>query len=117
MIYLQLFLEFFKAGLFSIGGGMATIPFLQNMADTTGWFTYSELADMIAVAESTPGPIGINMASYVGYTTGLRSAVLGPAVPSGILGSAIATLGLVCPSIIVILFIASSEYDKSFPKS
>ena len=64
MLYLKLFYEFFKTGLFSIGGGMATIPFLYKISDTTGWFTYDDLANMIAVSESTPGPIGVNMATY-----------------------------------------------------
>ncbi|MCF0228424.1 MAG: chromate transporter [Parasporobacterium sp.] len=102
MIYLQLFWEFFKTGLFSIGGGMATIPFLQDMAVSTGWFNSAQLADMIAVAESTPGPLGVNTATYVGYTTGTQ--VLGTV--GGILGAVIATLGLVAPSIIVIIIIA-----------
>ena len=70
MIYLQLFYEFFKTGLFAVGGGLATLPFLYDMADRTGWFTRPQLADMLAVSESTPGPIGINMATYVGFTTG-----------------------------------------------
>ena len=94
MIYLRLFFEFFKTGLFSVGGGMATIPFLSRMAEKTGWFTQGQLADMVAVSESTPGPIGVNMASYVGYTT------------AGIPGVIVATLGLVTPCIIVILIIA-----------
>ena len=94
MIYLQLFWEFFKTGLFAIGGGMATVPFLFDISARTGWFTTSELANMIAVSESTPGPIGINMATYVGFET------------AGILGSVIATLGLVVPSIIIIVIIA-----------
>jgi chromate transporter len=94
MIYLSLFWEFFKTGLFSVGGGMATLPFLYKMAETKGWFTAAQLADMVAVSESTPGPIGVNMATYVGFLTG------------GIPGSLIATLGLVTPSVIVILLIA-----------
>ena len=94
MLLLRLFLEFFKTGLFAVGGGMATLPFLYNMTETTGWFTESQLADMIAVSESTPGPIGVNMATYVGFTT------------AGIPGSIIATLGLITPSIIIILIIA-----------
>lgn len=102
MIYLQLFWEFFKTGLFSVGGGMATIPFLQSISEKTGWFTSAQLADMIAVAESTPGPLGVNTATYVGYTVGLP--VMG--VGGGILGAVIATLGLVLPSIIVITIIA-----------
>jgi len=73
MVYLRLFYEFFKAGLFAIGGGLATLPFLSSMADKTGWFTQSELADMIAVSESTPGAIGINMATYAGFKTGRDS--------------------------------------------
>ena len=102
-LYLQLFYEFFVAGLFSIGGGMATIPFLYKISDATNWFTYDDLANMIAVSESTPGPIGVNMATYVGYVTGLNEfGVLG-----GILGSVIATLGLITPSIIIILIIAA----------
>lgn len=94
MILLRLFWEFFKTGLFAVGGGMATLPFLSAMADKTGWFTQQQLADMIAVGESTPGPIGVNMATYVGFTT------------AGIPGSIIATLGLVTPSVIIILIIA-----------
>ncbi|MBO7253614.1 MAG: chromate transporter, partial [Oscillospiraceae bacterium] len=85
MIYLQLFFEFFKTGLFAVGGGMATIPFLYNMSDKTGWFTYQDLANMIAVGESTPGPIGVNMATYVGVLTGMSQggnaqAILGAVV-------------------------------------
>ena len=95
MLYLRLFYEFFKTGLFAIGGGLATLPFLNDMADRTGWFTRSQLADMLAVSESTPGPIGVNMATYVGYTTG------------GIPGALIATLGLITPSVIVILIVAA----------
>ncbi len=95
MIYLQLFYEFFKTGLFAVGGGLATLPFLYSMADKTGWFTAGDLANMIAVGESTPGPIGINMATYVGFIT------------CGVPGAVIATLGLITPSIIVILIIAS----------
>ena len=94
MLYLRLFWEFFKTGLFAVGGGMATLPFLYSMSDTTGWFTHAQLADMIAVSESTPGPIGVNMATYVGFTA------------AGIPGAVIATLGLITPSIIIILIIA-----------
>ena len=88
-------IEFFKTGLFAIGGGLATIPFLQDMAVKYGWFDLTTLSTMIAVSESTPGPIGINMATYVGYIT------LGPA------GGIISTIALVTPSIIVILIIAN----------
>lgn len=103
MIYLRLFYEFFKTGLFAVGGGMATIPFLYSMADNTGWFTRLDVDNMIAVGESTPGPIGVNMATYVGYITGGNVGGL----PFAILVSVIATLGLITPSIIVILIIAS----------
>lgn len=94
MIYLQLFWEFFKTGLFAIGGGLATLPFLYDMADKTGWFTHQDVANMLAISESTPGPIGVNMATYVGYET------------AGVLGGIVATLGLITPSIIIILIIA-----------
>lgn len=94
MLLLELYGRFFLTGLFSIGGGLATIPFLQDLGQTTGWFTQAELADMIAVSESTPGAIGINMATYVGYTTG------------GIPGGIAATLGLITPGLLIILIIA-----------
>lgn len=93
-LYLRLFWEFFKTGLFAVGGGMATLPFMYDISDKTGWFTHSMLADMVAVSESTPGPIGVNMSTYVGFVTG------------GIPGAVVATVGLVTPSVIVILLIA-----------
>ena len=93
-LYLRLFWEFFKTGLFAVGGGMATLPFMYDISDKTGWFTHSMLADMVAVSESTPGPMGVNMATYVGFVTG------------GIPGAVVATVGLVTPSVIVILLIA-----------
>ena len=108
MLFLRLFYEFFKTGLFAVGGGMATIPFLYNMADATGWFTRMDVDNMIAVGESTPGPIGVNMATYVGYLTGMSEGGL----PFALLGAVVATLGLITPSIIVILIIAS--FLKSF---
>ena len=95
MIYLRLFWEFFKTGLFAVGGGLATLPFIYDISDRMGWFTYQQIADMIAVSESTPGPIGVNTATYVGYITG------------GLPGAIVATLGLVTPAIIIILIIAS----------
>ena len=94
MIYLRLFWEFFKIGLFAIGGGMATLPFLQDLAVKTGWFDAALITDMVAVSESTPGPIGINMATYVGYTVG------------GIPGGVIATLGVVFPALIIVTLVA-----------
>ena len=93
-LYLRLFWEFFKTGLFAVGGGMATLPFMYDISDKTGWFTHSMLADMVAVSESTPGPIGVNMATYVGFVTG--------SIP----GAVVATVGLVTPSVILILLIA-----------
>ncbi len=96
MIYLRLFFEFFRTGLFAVGGGLATLPFLYDMSIRTGWFSQAQLSDMIAVSESTPGPMGVNMATYVGFTT------------AGIPGALCATIGLIAPSIIVILLIAVS---------
>ena len=103
MIYLQLFWEFFKTGLFAVGGGMATIPFLYQISDKTGWFTHTDLANMIAVGESTPGPIGVNMATYVGFVTGMKDG----GIMTAILGAVAATIGLVTPSVIVILIVAA----------
>ena len=103
MIYLQLFWEFFKAGLFAVGGGMATIPFLYDISDKTNWFSHTDLANMIAVGESTPGPIGVNMATYVGFVTGMKEN----GILTAILGAVTATVGLVTPSVIVILIIAA----------
>ena len=103
MIFLQLFWEFFQTGLFAVGGGMATIPFLYSMSDKTGWFTHQDLANMIAVGESTPGPIGVNMATYVGYVTGMGQGGIGLAI----LGAVTATFGLVLPSLIVIMIVAA----------
>ena len=94
MTILRLMFEFFKTGLFSVGGGLATLPFLYEMSDKTGWFTHADIADMIAISESTPGAIGINMSTYAGFKTA--------GVPGGIL----ATLSLAAPSLIIILIIA-----------
>ena len=94
MIYLRLFWEFFKVGLFSVGGGLATLPFLYSLGAKTGWFSTADVANMLAVSESTPGPIGVNMATYAGFDCG------------GVLGGVVATLGLVTPSVIVIVLIA-----------
>ena len=100
MIYVLLFWEFFKIGLTAIGGGMVTIPFLLDLADKYDWYTKSELMDMIAISESTPGPIGVNMATYVGYNT------------AGIWGGIVATFGLVLPSLVVIILIAKYLFAK-----
>ncbi|MDO5719013.1 MAG: chromate transporter [Tissierellia bacterium] len=92
----KLFIEFFKAGLFAIGGGPATIPFLKKMSENYGWFTNSELLDMIAVSESTPGALGTNMATYVGMKVG------------GVPGAIVATIALALPSLLIILMIINT---------
>ncbi|MEY8410968.1 chromate transporter [Lachnospiraceae bacterium 62-26] len=94
MIYLILAYEFFKIGLFSIGGGMATLPFLMDLTNKYDWFTVSELTNMVAISESTPGPVGINMATYAGYNA------------AGVLGAIVATLALTAPAWIIIILIA-----------
>lgn len=96
MIYLTLFYEFFKVGLFSVGGGVATIPFYMELADKYDWLTTQILTDMIAVSESTPGPIGINLATYAGF----RAA--------GIPGALVATFSEVLPSFIILVLIAKA---------
>lgn len=96
MTYLILYWEFFKIGLFAIGGGLASLPFLQEAVAKHGWITQDQLLNMIAISESTPGPIGINTATFVGYEVG--------GVPGGI----IATLGEVSPSLIVIILLAQT---------
>lgn len=112
MTFLYLFFEFFKIGLFAVGGGPATIPFLQDLARSDyDWFNTEELGVMIAIAESTPGPIGVNMATYAGYNAGFGElGVLG-----GILGGMTATLGLITPSVIVIVLIAG--FLKAFKEN
>ncbi|MBE6991217.1 MAG: chromate transporter [Ruminococcaceae bacterium] len=94
MKFLLLFFEFFKTGLFSVGGGLATLPFLYSIAERYDWFTVHQLTDMIAVSESTPGSIGMNMATFAGFTT------------AGVLGGLAATLGLLLPSLLIILVLA-----------
>ena len=103
MIYLYLFWEFLQTGLFAFGGGLATLPFLSNMAARYGWFTQAELANMLAVSEATPGPIGVNMATYCGMKT------------AGVPGACIATFGLVLPSVLCMLLLASllARYQES----
>lgn len=103
MIFLTLIFEFFKTGLFAIGGGLATIPFLRELARVYPWFTEGELVDMIAISESTPGPIGINMATYAGFKA------------AGVLGGLTATLALITPSVIVVCIV--SLFLKKFKDS
>ena len=102
-VYLRLFWEFFKTGLFAVGGGMATLPFLHDIGVSTGWYSQTDLMNMLAVSESTPGPIGINMATYVGFTVGSSHG----GTAGAILGALVATLGEVTPSIVVILIVAA----------
>ncbi len=91
---LRLAFEFFKTGLFAVGGGLATLPFLYAMGEATGWFTAQDVANMIAISESTPGPMGVNMATYVGFTSfGLPGSLAGP-------------LALVFPSVVIIILIS-----------
>ncbi len=94
MILLRLYWEFFLIGLFSVGGGMATVPFLFDLSARTGWFSSADLANMIAISEATPGPIGVNMATYVGSVT------------AGVPGGIAAPLGLVTPAFLAILLVA-----------
>lgn len=91
---IQLFLAFFKIGLFAVGGGLATLPFLYELAEQTDWISVSDISNMVAVSESTPGPLGVNMATYVGF------------LKDGVPGGVIATIGLIMPSIIISLIIA-----------
>ncbi len=105
---LLLFIEFFKTGLFAVGGGLATVPFIRDMGATYGWITEAEIANIIAIAESTPGPIGVNAATYVGYLV------------CGVPGAILATLGLVTPSVIIIVLIAKAikkYYDSHLVQS
>ena len=95
MILLELFLTFFEIGALTFGGGYAMIPFVREQVLVHGWLTEEELLNMIAVSESTPGPIAVNMATFVGSEQ------------AGILGSAAATLGVVLPSFIIILVISA----------
>ncbi len=103
MIYLLLAWEFFKIGLFSMGGGLSSLPFLYELAERYEWLQAGEIPDIIAVAESTPGAIGVNAATYAGFTA------------AGIPGALVATLSYILPSLIIILLIAgvmSKYYEK-----
>ncbi len=93
-LLLELFLRFFYVGLFSVGGGLATLPFLQKMGEATGWFSATQLSDMVAVSESTPGPLGINMATYVGFQT------------AGVPGAILAVLGEIAPALVIIFILS-----------
>ena len=105
MIYLELFLTFLQIGAVSFGGGYGMISLIREEVLTHGWLTEKQLLDMIAVSESTPGPIAVNMATFIGSAQG------------GILGSFLATLGVILPSFIVILIIASLTVEASLIRS
>ena len=92
-------LEFFKTGLFAVGGGLATIPFLYEISDKYQWFSHHDILNFIAVSEATPGPVGVNMATYAGYLT------------NGWYGAILATFSLVLPSVIIVLIVAKLQ-DK-----
>lgn len=94
IIFIKLFLEFFHIGLFSFGGGYATLPFLYHIADVQKWYTTKQLSDMIAVASITPGPVGINVATFAGFST------------AGILGAFVATVSVILPSLIIVIVIS-----------
>ena len=93
MTVLRLFLEFLKIGMFSVGGGMATLPFIYALSEKTGWYSVQEIADMLAVSESPPGPIGINTATYVGYKV------------AGVPGALAASVGIIIPGLLLVIII------------
>jgi len=103
MIYIKLFLEFFHIGLFSFGGGYSTLPFLYHIAETREWYTVQQLSDMIAISSVTPGPVGINVATFAGFIT------------AGLPGSMIATFAVVLPSFIIVIII--SKLLEKFKKN
>jgi len=96
MIYLLLFFEFFKIGLFTVGGGLAAIPLLYELAERSGWFTAAQLTYMIAISESSPGPIAVNMATFAGFHT------------AGVLGGAVATLGSILPGAVIVVLVSGA---------
>ena len=109
MIFLKLFLTFFKIGLFTFGGGYAMLPFIQSEVLNNKWMAEQDIIDFIAVSESTPGPFAINISTYIGSVLGGETALGG--VFGSIFGAFCATLGVVLPSFIVILIVAKC-YDK-----
>ncbi len=96
MIYLQLFWQFFQIGIFSFGGGYATLPFLYVIADKFHWFTTSELTNMLAISSITPGPVGVNVATFAGFNS------------AGIIGSMLATTAVVLPSFIIVTIVSKT---------
>jgi len=103
MLLLNLFWEFFKIGLFAVGGGPATLPYLIDLAEKKPWYTIEQLTNMIAISESTPGPLGLNMSTYAGYHT------------AGILGGLVSSIGLVVPSLVIIILVA--KFLDNFSKN
>ena len=103
-MFLLLFFEFFKTGLFAIGGGLATLPFLSEMSEKYPWFSESILSEMVAISESTPGPLGVNMATYAGFSCGYNET---GNIFLGIFGAIIATTALVLPSLIIVIALAN----------
>lgn len=103
LIYFQLFLEFFRIGLFSFGGGYATLPFLYHISDVHHWYTAKQLSDMLAISSITPGPVGVNVATFAGFTT------------SGLLGALIATTSVILPSYVLVIII--SKLLEKFKKN
>ena len=98
MAYLALIYEFMSIGLFSIGGGLATLPFLYRLTEKYSWFTRATLMDMIAISESTPGPIGLNMATYAGFSAVSSTG----GVSGGVLGGVLASFSLIAPSFVIV---------------
>ena len=98
MLYLALFISFFKIGLFGFGGGLAILSLIQMEVESHGWMTQQEFVDIVAVSQVTPGPIGINCATYVGYTVG------------GLWGSVLSTFAIVLPSLIIMLSICKAYF-------
>lgn len=108
MIYLVLFWEYFKVGLFTIGGGYAMLPLVTQIVTKRGWMTEQQLIQFIGIAESTPGPFAINLATFVGNTVGSATKL---GVFGGILGSLTATVAVILPSIVIII-VVTLLYDK-----
>lgn len=96
MIYLQLFWQFFQIGIFSFGGGYATLPFLYEIADKFHWYTTSDLTNMLAISSITPGPVGVNVATFAGFNS------------AGILGSLLATTAVILPSFVIVTIVSKT---------
>lgn len=101
LLYGEMFVRFFLIGLFAIGGGLATLPFLVDLGEVTGWFTQADISNMVAISESTPGPLGINMATYIGFQISSNYGTL-----AGVAGAIIAPFGVVAPSLIIIIIVS-----------